>query len=135
MRWTEAHLLQILGRKRTPSKAKLAEQPGDPLVKGSKGVRWLLWQLRAKEMPVPVLEHRFDFDRRWRFDLAWPDDKIAVEVEGGIWIDGRHVRGKGFEADAIKYNRAQMLGWKVFRYSTGQVKNGVAIADLEKVLA
>lgn len=98
------------------------------------GVRVLLEQVGLTTLPLPTLEHRFHGERKWRFDFAWLEKKIAVEVEGGVYSGGRHVRGKGFEDDAIKYNQAQMLGWRVFRYSTGQVKRGLALDDLKKVL-
>jgi hypothetical protein len=32
-----------------------------------------------------------------------------------------------------KYNEAQRLGWKVYRFSTGQVLKGKAVKFLEKV--
>lgn len=66
-------------------------------------------------LPTPVVEYRFFMERRWRFDYAWPLEKIALEVEGGIWTRGRHVRGTGFLADSEKYNCATLLGWRVVR--------------------
>jgi very-short-patch-repair endonuclease len=63
----------------------------------------------------PVPEHKFHPSRKWRFDFAFPDDKIALEVEGGIHTGGRHTRGAGFKADMEKYNNATLLGWRVFR--------------------
>jgi hypothetical protein len=69
---------------------------------------------RAK-LPAPVAEHRFDPARRWRFDYAWVDQKVALEVEGGVWTNGRHTRGAGFLADVCKYNRAAVLGWRLLR--------------------
>jgi len=67
-------------------------------------------------LPLPVREYRFAPPRRWRFDFAWPEKRVAVEIEGGIFSMGRHTRGQGFLADAEKYNRAAMLGWCVLRY-------------------
>lgn len=66
-------------------------------------------------------EHRFAPPRLWRFDFAWPNLKLALEVEGGHWSGGRHVRGKGFEGDMEKYNEAALAGWLVIRVSTKQV--------------
>lgn len=72
-------------------------------------------------IPPPIPEHRFDVApagckaRRWRFDWAWPEHKIAVEVEGGVWTGGRHTSGAGFVADMEKYNTAAVLGWRVLR--------------------
>jgi hypothetical protein len=66
-------------------------------------------------LPKPVTEHRFHPTRRWRFDYAWPEHLIALEVEGGVWTGGRHTSGAGFVKDLEKYNAAGLLGWRVFR--------------------
>lgn len=93
----------------------------------------LLLQIRAVGLPLPVEEHRF-CKRRWRFDLAWIDRKLAVECEGGIWVGGRHVRGKGFERDCEKYSEAAILGWRVLRFTTGQIESGYALDAIERAL-
>lgn len=62
-----------------------------------------------------VKELRFCEDRRWRFDYALPDFKVALEVEGGIFVHGRHTRPEGFYRDMEKYNTAATLGWVVVR--------------------
>jgi hypothetical protein len=67
------------------------------------------------DIPTPVCEMRFAEPRRWRFDYAWPHLKVALEVEGGIWTNGRHTRGKGFLGDLEKYNTAALMGWVVLR--------------------
>lgn len=73
--------------------------------------------------------------RGWRFDFAWPEEKVAVEVEGGTRSGkSRHSRGKGFEKDAEKYNRAAREGWIVLRYSTRMVVSGDAINEVLEVL-
>jgi hypothetical protein len=66
-------------------------------------------------LPAPTTEHRFHATRRWRFDYAWPEHRIALEVEGGVWTGGRHTRGAGFLGDMEKYNAAGEQGWRVFR--------------------
>lgn len=71
--------------------------------------------------PGWVSELKFHPVRRWRFDYAHESLKIAVEVEGGIWSKGRHTRGKGYIADCEKYNAAQILGYRVLRYSPNQI--------------
>lgn len=65
--------------------------------------------------PRPVAEYRFSPTRRWRFDFAWPGAHVALEIDGGTWIRGRHVRPRGFLADLVKLNEAAMLGWRVIR--------------------
>ena len=72
-------------------------------------------------LPAPEREYRFDPKRRWRFDFAWPSLRIAVEIEGGVWVRGRHVRPTGYLADLEKYNRAVVLGWRVLRYAPHQL--------------
>ncbi len=60
-------------------------------------------------------EYRFHPSRQWRFDYACPELKIAVEVEGGVWTQGRHTRGAGFMGDIEKYNAASSMGWVLIR--------------------
>ena len=92
-------------------------------------------QLRAAQLGQGLRrEHAFHPTRRWRFDFAWPADKVAVEVEGGHWTGGRHVRGCGFEADCEKYLEAMVLGWRVLRVTGALVKSGRALAALESML-
>lgn len=62
-----------------------------------------------------VKEFRFHPTRRWRFDYAIPEYKIALEVEGGVWTQGRHTRPQGFLGDVDKYNAATVMGWRVLR--------------------
>lgn len=62
-----------------------------------------------------VKEYKFHPERRWRFDFAIPEHKIALEVEGGVWTQGRHTRPQGFLGDIEKYNTATLMGWRVFR--------------------
>lgn len=62
-----------------------------------------------------VKEYKFHPERRWRFDYAVPAYKIALEVEGGVWTQGRHTRPQGFLGDIEKYNTATLMGWRVFR--------------------
>ena len=67
-------------------------------------------------------ELRFAPPRRWRFDLAWPDKCLALEVEGGAFVRGRHTRGKGFVRDMEKYNEATVRGWRIVRCTPEQVR-------------
>ena len=69
-----------------------------------------------------VREYKFLHDRRFKFDIAIPGQKIAVEFEGGIFSSGRHTRGKGYANDAKKYNLAAMHGWKLLRYTSADVQ-------------
>jgi very-short-patch-repair endonuclease len=78
-------------------------------------------------LPKPKPEHRFASPRRWCLDFAFLRDKVALEVEGGIWIrgGGRHNRGAGMLKDMEKYNRAAALGWRVVRCTPQTLISGV----------
>jgi hypothetical protein len=91
--------------------------------------------VEAAGLPAPVREHRFAPPRRWRFDYCWPSLRLALEIEGGTWTGGRHVRGRGYERDCEKYNRAALLGWAVLRVTAAMLKDGRALALLESAFA
>lgn len=94
----------------------------------------LALQIKAHGLPIPDRELAFHPTRRWRFDFAWPEFMVAVEVDGGVWTGGRHTRGKGFEADAEKLNAAAALGWRVFRYTPTRVRSGYAVNEIRIAL-
>lgn len=92
-------------------------------------------QIRVYKLPAPVREHRFHPERKWRFDFAFLEQKVAAECEGAIYVNGRHTRGSGFEKDCEKYNAATLLGWRVFKFTPRMVKTGAAIEALQEALA
>jgi len=69
-----------------------------------------------------VNEYKGIPDRKFRFDCANPTLKIAIEIEGGLWITGRHNQPLGMIQDMEKYNLAVLNGWKVLRYTTDTVR-------------
>ena len=89
----------------------------------------LLWrQICGYSAPQPTRQYKFLTDRKFAFDFAWPERKIAVECEGGIFAPrgkccpacgqpprSRHTTGTGFERDCEKYNLAADAGWIVYR--------------------
>lgn len=91
-------------------------------------------QMRAVGLPEPVREYRFHPPRRWRFDFAWPDRMLALEVEGATWARGRHTRGSGFALDCSKYNQAVLDGWRVLRVTGEMVGSGEALGLVERAV-
>ena len=94
----------------------------------------LALHIRAWDLPEPVVEYRFDPVRQWRVDFAWPLHTLAVEVEGGLWRRGRHIRPSGFEADCDKYNALALKGWRLLRFTGDQVKKGTAVRTIKEAL-
>jgi len=70
-----------------------------------------------------VREHRFSKTIGYRFDIAIPELKIAVEFEGGIFSGGAHTRGKGYAKDCRKYNLAELDFWSVLRYTPDDARD------------
>jgi len=95
----------------------------------------LALQLRGLGLEMGMKrQHKFHAQRGWLFDFAWPGAKVAMEVDGGTWVGGAHSRGSGIEKDCEKLAAAVILGYRVMRATTNQVKSGAAAAWLEAVL-
>ena len=120
--------------------------PGNPHRSGSKAEELFLFHVKLCGLVEPVREYKFSVTtkRRWRFDFAWPDLGIAVEIEGvthyGQNRDGstklsRHQTSRGYQNDLDKYNTATLEGWRVLRFSQHHVKSGAAIEILERLLS
>lgn len=82
-----------------------------------------------------VKEYKFHPTRRWRFDYAIPKYKIALEVEGGVWTGGRHIRAQGFLGDMEKYNMATLMGWRVFRTTPSELYRTATINLLKSAIS
>ena len=72
--------------------------------------------------------------RDWRFDVAIPEYMIAVELDGGTWIQGRHSRGAGVISDMDKINAATVRGWRVLRYTHTNHKISQIMADISTMI-
>lgn len=92
-------------------------------------------QIRAVKLDAScVRQFKFHPVRKWAFDFAWPQRKVALEVDGGVHTGGRHTRGAGFTEDCVKANTALIMGWRVLRATGDQVKSGQALEWLEALL-
>lgn len=92
----------------------------------------LMEQLAKVKIPAPEREVLFWPGRRFRFDLGWRSMNLAVECEGGTWVNGAHNRGKHYESDCRKYSEAALRGWTVLRFTTGMVDSGEALGMIER---
>ena len=91
-------------------------------------------QLKLLKVKKPEREQRFSNARRFRFDFAWPEEKVACEVQGGVWVGGRHNRGKGYENDCDKLNLSQLEGWLLLYVTTTHIARGDAAELIRKAL-
>jgi hypothetical protein len=93
----------------------------------------LNWQLKCLGLPMLDTEVEFHPTRKWRFDGAYPDLKVAVECEGGTWLKkSRHTTGAGFQEDCVKYGEAYALGWTVLRGTPAMFKDGTMSGWIER---
>lgn len=127
--WTEKRLQQLkdTGMIKGFNSSTKGNSPGSKLYpRPSKEKEWismnLLYWCNEKSVELKS-ELRFDQDRKWRFDWAIPALKIAIEYEGLNSEKSRHTTKRGFTADTDKYNRAQVLGWKVIRVTALNYKS------------
>lgn len=101
-------------------------------------VRGLLFDLKTEKLPEPVLEHVFHPRRKWRFDLCWPAEKVAVEVDGGTgWKRdalSRHLTPSGYRGDCEKLDEAAILGWAVLRLTPAMLRDGSALDLIGRAL-
>ncbi len=94
----------------------------------------LLFQIRAMGLPEPEREYRAIKGRMFRFDFAWLEQRLLVEVNGGNWVRGRHARPLGLKNDYEKLNLAMLAGWRVMQFDGTMIKNGEALDMIAKAL-
>ncbi len=107
----------------------LQDAPGSlPKARSSLGVNQSMMNVLCDSWSLPHPKPE------WRFDWAWTDHHIALEIEGGIWTQGRHTRGKGFLNDVCKYNEAVILGWRLLRATPEQLASAEALALVKRLM-
>lgn len=115
---------RILGRQ--PKK----RQPADTSLEDA-----MAFQMTTIGLPAPKRQYHFMApEREFRFDFCWPERMLAVEVDGGRWINGAHVRGEHFHSDCVKYSEAALRGWRVMRFDESMVEDGTALGYVERFL-
>lgn len=77
-------------------------------------------------------EYKFHPTRKWRFDFAIVEKRVAVEFEGLVSAKSRHTTLTGYTNDCSKYNAAALLGWKVLRYTALSSESQI-LDDLKQI--
>ena len=97
-------------------------------------IQLVLEQFKNKNLITDfVTELKFDEKRRFRFDWAIPELKLAIEYEGIFSKKSRHTTVSGYSTDVEKYNLATTQGWIVLRYTAANYLNFEN--DLNKLLS
>lgn len=81
----------------------------------------LMGLLRPHGIPEPRCELLFDPVRKWRLDFAWPHFWLAIEIDGGLFVESAHTRGLALINQMAKQNAAVLAGWRVLRYTPQQL--------------
>lgn len=95
----------------------------------------LLRSMRAAGLPEPEREYRFHATRKWRLDFAFVEQRLGVEVEGGIYRGGGHTHVKDLKRDMEKSNALTLAGWRLLRFHGDQVRSGEATDVIRQALA
>lgn len=121
----------------TPTKAKkrtrVTRTGGDS---ASEGEAHLATRIKQMGLPAPQRQYQFHPDRKWAFDFAWPSLMLAVEVDGGTYMDGEgyHSSGQYLARQYERDNEATLMGWRILRFDTKQVTSDDAMGVLERAI-
>jgi len=94
----------------------------------------LALQIRALGLPEPIREYQAIKGRKFRFDFAWLEQRLLVEVNGGTYTKGAHSTGRGIARDYEKANLAVLQGWRVLSFDGTAVKSGEAVEVIRQAL-
>ena len=90
---------------------------------------------------VVATEHYFALPRRWRVDVALIEPPgvavpgLAIEIDGGLFVRGRHSGGQGQLDDMAKHNALAERGWRVLRFTPHQVRTGEALEQIRRCVS
>lgn len=91
--------------------------------------------LKRGKVALPVPEYRFHPVRKWRLDYAWPDQRLGLEVQGGLFIKGGHSTGAGIAKDHDKYNAMAVMGWRLLQVQPKYLETPGTVALIRDALA
>ena len=83
--------------------------------------------------PELEAEYQFYSERGWRADYKVAGKMILIELDGGVWTEGRHTRGGGFISDCMKINTAELMGFHVIRIPTGFATDNYVSEIIERI--
>ncbi len=112
----------------------------DPLKKAAKnrlyeGDKVFDAMCRAHDIEAPIPEYQFAYpERKWAVDYLFAG-LVALEIEGGVWQQGRHTRGQGFLDDIEKYNELAIRGFMLIRCTPEDIQTGAVFPLIKRAIA
>ena len=105
-----SRLDELHGGRSRALRAVLDAWNGDALPDGVAEMR-LVRRLLAVGLPQPVRQHEVHDKGQFvaRVDLAYPDHRLAIELDGFRWHAGR----RPFRGDRLRRNRIEAAGWRL----------------------
>lgn len=86
-------------------------------------------------LPEGVTQLPLSPRRRFKLDRAWPEQMVAVEVQGGTWMaKSGHNTGSGIENGCYKASLAAALGWRLLPVTKEMIESGDAVRLLAQAL-
>ena len=110
------------------------DAPGPTIPPAGDPVAAFVMGCLAHGLPAPVAEYRFHHMRKWRFDWAFPGQKIALEIQGGNWKGGRHTRAAALQKEYEKLNAAAVAGWRILYCTPADVESGAVYQLIKAAL-
>jgi len=79
-------------------------------------------RLHAPDLAPPVEQFRYVEGRKFTADFAWPDARLLVFCEGGVFTGQAHGSITGILKDVERSQLAAASGWRVFRITSECLK-------------
>lgn len=126
----EAAQIESIPVGRTFTLLEAPQAPAQPTI-ASKLEAQMLEIIESNQLPTPEIQHEpfTHLGRKHRIDFAWPEHRIALEVQGGA-----HGVQHQQTADTEKLFLLQYEGWFVITATPADLGNGKALARIQAVL-
>lgn len=90
------------------------------------------WVMMFGNLPEPVRQHPIlnpKTNRHWKLDFAWPEEKLAVEIQGGSFVRGGHNTAQGQHSDYERHNALVRMGWRILYFNTIACKHMESVVE------
>ena len=131
--FTEAAVRQLTAKLQRPSGSRVIAAETGKIV-GNSGEQTLAYQLQADGISFKQ-NYRFSPPRKLEIDIAIPEHRIGVEIDGGVYTRQAHGSIAGILRDLKKHNLLTLEGWRVLRFTPQEVERGEAVQGIKNLLS